>query len=38
MTAVAETIADRVEAIDWAGVGASLDAQGFASLPAILEP
>jgi hypothetical protein len=38
MTAVAETIADRVEAVEWAGVDASLDAQGFAQLPAILEP
>lgn len=38
MTAVAETVADRVEALDWADVAASLDAQGFAQLPAILEP
>lgn len=38
MTAVAETIADRVEAVAWAGVDASLEAQGFAPLPAILEP
>jgi hypothetical protein len=38
MTAVVETIADRVEAIEWAHVDASLDAQGFTQLPAILEP
>ena len=38
MTAVAERIVDRVEATDWAGVESSLDAQGFAQLPAILEP
>jgi len=38
MTAVAETIADRIEAVEWAGVEGSLDAQGFAQLPAILEP
>ena len=38
MTAVAETIADRVDAVEWAGVERSLDAQGFAQLPAILEP
>ena len=38
MTAVAETIVDRVESIAWAGVAASLDAQGFAQLPPILEP
>jgi hypothetical protein len=38
MTAVAESIADRVEAVAWADVGASLDAQGFAHLPAILDP
>jgi hypothetical protein len=33
-----DAIADRVAAIDWAGVEASLDAQGFAPLPAILDP
>ena len=38
MTAVAETIADRVDAVEWAGVDGSLDAQGFAPLPVILEP
>ena len=38
MTAVAETLVERVGCLDWAGVGASLDAQGFAPLPAILEP
>jgi hypothetical protein len=38
MTVVAETIADRVEAVEWAGVEGSLNAQGFAQLPAILEP
>jgi uncharacterized protein len=38
MTAVAETLVERIDCLDWAGVGASLDAQGFASLPAILEP
>jgi hypothetical protein len=38
MTAVADAIADRIAAIDWAAVAASLDAQGFAGLPAILDP
>jgi hypothetical protein len=38
MTAVAETIADRIEAIDWRVVDTSLDAQGFAPFPAILDP
>ena len=38
MTAVAETIVDRLDAADWAGIGASLDAQGFATLPAVLDP
>jgi hypothetical protein len=37
MTAVAEAIVDRVEAIDWAGIEAALDARGFAPLPAILD-
>ena len=31
-------IGDRLAAIDWAGVEASLDAQGFAALPALLDP
>ena len=38
MTAVADTIVDRLDAVDWAGVGVSLDAQGFAPLPAVLDP
>jgi hypothetical protein len=38
MTAVADTIVDRLDAVDWAGVGTSLDAQGFATLPAVLDP
>jgi hypothetical protein len=38
MTAVAETLVDRLNCLDWAGVGATLDAQGFAALPAVLEP
>jgi hypothetical protein len=38
MTAVAEAAADRIAAIDWRGVEASLEAQGFAPLPAILDP
>jgi len=37
MTAVAESIADRVAAIDWTGVATSLDAQGFAKLPVIID-
>jgi hypothetical protein len=38
MTAVADAIGDRLAAIDWSGVDTSLDAQGFAHLPAILDP
>jgi hypothetical protein len=38
MSAVAEAIEDRIAAIDWAGVAASLDEQGFAMLPAVLDP
>jgi uncharacterized protein len=38
MTAVADTIVERVDAIDWHGVGASLDAQGVAHLPVVLDP
>ena len=38
MTAVAETIVDRLETFDWTGAEASLDAQGFARLPAVLDP
>ena len=38
MTAAAESIADRVAAIDWSGVATSLDAQGFAKLPVLLDP
>jgi hypothetical protein len=37
MTAVAETLVHRLDCLDWRSVGASLDAQGFAPLPAILE-
>jgi hypothetical protein len=38
MTAVAERIGDRLAAVDWNAVDVSLDAQGFAHLPVILEP
>jgi hypothetical protein len=38
MTAVASTIADCLDAVDWGGVEASLDAQGFAKLPVVLDP
>ena len=37
MTAVAETLVDRLDCLDWTGVGTLLDTQGFAPLPAILE-
>jgi len=37
MTAVAETLADRLGCLDWVRIETSLDAQGFAQLPAILE-
>jgi uncharacterized protein len=39
MTAVAETIIDRLDTIDWAGgIHASLETQGFARLPGVLDP
>jgi hypothetical protein len=38
MTAVAETVVDRLSAIDWLGVAASLDGEGFAKLPVVLDP
>src|SRR4051812_30829002 len=38
MSAVAEAIEDRIVAIDWGGVAASLDAHGFAALPVVLDP
>ena len=38
MTAVADAIAERVTAVDWAGVETSLNAQGFAALPGMLDP
>jgi hypothetical protein len=37
MSVVAEAIGDRLAALDWSGISASLDAQGFAALPAILD-
>jgi hypothetical protein len=38
MSAVAERIDDRLGVVDWSAVDVSLDAQGFAHLPVILEP
>jgi hypothetical protein len=38
MTALAETLVGRLEGLDYGRVEALLDAQGFAPLPAILEP
>jgi hypothetical protein len=38
MTVVAQTIGDRLASLDWAGVETSLEAQGFAALPALLDP
>jgi len=38
MTAVADAIGDRLAAIDWRGVDSSLDSQGFAHLPVVLDP
>src|SRR5258705_5726073 len=38
MIAAAETIADRIDAVDWGVVETSVDAQGFAPFPAILDP
>jgi hypothetical protein len=38
MTAVAQTIGDRLASLDWGGLETSLEAQGFAALPALLDP
>lgn len=38
MTAVAERAVDRLTTVDWTGVAASLDTQGFAKLPVVLDP
>ena len=38
MTAVAQTVGDRLASLDWGGVATSLEAQGFAALPALLDP
>jgi hypothetical protein len=38
MTAVAQETGERFASLDWAGVETSLDAQGFAALPALLDP
>ena len=38
MKAVAIASDNRLEAVDWAGVEASLDEQGFAKLPVVLDP
>jgi hypothetical protein len=38
MTAVAGTLVDSLDAVDWLGVEASLDEQGFAKLPVVLDP
>ena len=38
MTAVAQAIGDRLASLDWAGVETSLEAQGFAALPPLLDP
>ena len=38
MTAIASTLVDCLDAVDWIGVEASLDRQGFAKLPVILDP
>ena len=38
MTAVAQTVGDRLASVDWAGLETSLEAQGFAALPALLDP
>ena len=38
MIAVAEAIGDRLAAIDWRGVETSLESQGFAHLPGVLDP
>ena len=38
MTAVAGTLVDTLDALDWLGVEASLNEQGFAKLPVVLDP
>jgi hypothetical protein len=38
MTAVAGTLVDSLDALDWLGVEASLNEQGFAKLPVVLDP
>jgi uncharacterized protein len=38
MTALAGALVDCLDAVDWSGIEASLDAQGFAKLPAVLDP
>ena len=38
MTAVAQTIGDRLASLDWGGLETSLEAQGLAALPALLDP
>jgi hypothetical protein len=38
MSAVAPTISDRLASLDWTTVEASLEARGFAALPALLDP
>jgi hypothetical protein len=38
MTAVAHALGDRLASLDWAGLEASLEAQGFAALPTVLDP
>ena len=37
MTAVAQIVSDRLASLDWAGLETSLEAQGFAALPALLD-
>lgn len=37
MTAVAHSLGDRLASFDWTGVEASLEGQGFAALPALLD-
>ena len=38
MTPVAERVVDRLATVDWTGVAAALDTQGFAKLPVVLDP
>jgi uncharacterized protein len=38
MTAVAETLVDRMQSVDWTAVESSLETHGFARLPAVLAP